>query len=108
MRILHLRPSPGTNLSATRIAVPSLATVGALAQSLTPVGTVVSAAASSGQALSVAFAPDVPAALSQGTLSLIQTATGALPVAVDSNGADPSKHPEAARQGTTITGGRAS
>ena len=85
-RILRLRRSTDTSRPIPRIAVPSLAAVGALAQSLTPVASMVSAAALSGQALTVAFAPAVQTALSQGTLSLMQTASGALPVAVDSMG----------------------
>jgi hypothetical protein len=86
LSILRLRPTTTTEQSRERVAGPSLAAVAALAQTLAPVASMVSKAATSSQALQVAFAPAVQEAIAAGSLSLMTGGSGAFPVAVDALG----------------------
>lgn len=84
--VMRLSPTTATPSSSGRLVSSSVAAVGALAQSLTPVGAVVSVAANAGQSMQVAFSSATQGAIQSGALSLMSSPTGVLPMAVDSAG----------------------
>lgn len=83
MRLSMTRSKPE---SAGRLVTSSASAVGALAQSLAPVGAIVASAANAGQGLQVAFSAVTQSAIQAGSLHLMAGATGTLPMAVDSAG----------------------
>jgi hypothetical protein len=84
--MMRLSTTTSAASSSGRLITSSVSAVGALAQSLTPVSAVVSAAAGAGQSLEVAFSSATQLAIQTGSLSLMSGSTGALPMAVDSAG----------------------
>jgi len=84
--LMRLTPTTGPPSSSGRVVTASVAAVGALAESLPPVGALVSSAASGGQSLTVTFSAATQRAIHAGTLHLMMSPKGALPVAVDSTG----------------------
>lgn len=84
--VMRLSATTASPSSSGRLVSSGIAAVGALAQSLTPVGAVVATAANAGESMQVAFSSATQGAIQSGALSLMSTPTGALPIAVDSAG----------------------
>ena len=84
--MMRLSTTTSAPASSGRLIASSASAVGALAQSLTPVSAVVSAAAGAGQSLQVAFSGATQSAIQAGSLHLMASFKGSLPMAVDSAG----------------------
>jgi hypothetical protein len=84
--MMRLSTTTTPQASSGRLVTSGVSAVGALAQSLAPVGAVVTSAAGASQGLVVAFSSATQSAIQAGTLQLMQSSTGALPMVVDSAG----------------------
>lgn len=85
-QILKLLPTTDVDRSSQRLVRSSAAAVGALAQSAAAAGAVLAQASASGHALQVAFSPATQQLIASGTFGLMESAKGALPMAVDGAG----------------------
>jgi hypothetical protein len=84
--MMRLSTTTSPNASSRRLITSSAGAVGALAQSLAPVSKLVTSAANAGQSLQVAFSSVTQSAIQAGTLHIMSSSTGALPMAIDSAG----------------------
>jgi hypothetical protein len=85
-QVLRLRSATTVDRSSERLVTSSVAAVGALAQSVSAAGALLAQASASGHALQVVFSPATQHLIASGTFGLMQSAKGALPMAVDQAG----------------------
>lgn len=85
-QVMRLRTTTELAGSSRRLVTSSVAAVGALAQSASAAGALLAQVSSSGHALQVAFSPATQQLIASGSLGLMESAKGALPMAVDQMG----------------------